>query len=113
MGGKRPDQYNIDPAEGSSTDKKWGQGHEDEGIKEEEKDKLQSNPHDQPMIPTSGVNPALRELRERKHAKTPPEENSEDEIDRLSEDSFPASDPPPGPTALGGKGASTSSSKRS
>ena len=71
MGGKRPDQHNIDPGEAGSTDYKWRREGRSAGerIPEEEKQELQSNPHDQPMIPESGVNPALRDLQERKRAQ--------------------------------------------
>jgi hypothetical protein len=45
---------------------------DDEHILEEDKQELQGNPKEQPMIPKAGTNPALRELREQTHGKPSP-----------------------------------------
>ena len=68
MGGKRPDQHNIDPAEAGATDYK--DRRQDEGIKSLEKQEYTTNRADieEGYIPKAGENPALRELRERREA---------------------------------------------
>jgi hypothetical protein len=106
MGGKRPDQHNIDPGEAGSTNYQWrGEGRsQEENLKNEDKQHLAANREEPPMIPEERVNPALRELRERKagnqgggDAAQESGMSADARVDEQSEESFPASDPPQQP----------------
>lgn len=95
MGGKRPDQHNIDPAEGSSSNHTW----RGEGRSAEERIKNEDKQHER-QTETEDIRRAMNSDADARQGQRIPkgtDEGSRDRVDEASEESFPASDPPQQP----------------
>ena len=96
MGGKRSDQYNIDPAEGSSSNHTWrGEGRSgEERLKNEEKRHERQTETDDIR---RGMGTGAADASKGKKIPNESDDNARDRVDEASEESFPASDPPQQP----------------
>jgi hypothetical protein len=104
MGGKESNAWQKDIGESGTTDHKFrteGDELKDRQQQQYAEQKAEERTESGGMIPKRGENPVLAEVRARNAQSAADRESeqgrSEEEVDEVSEQSFPASDPPPHP----------------